>query len=80
MRYGVRLVVEDARRLLSTFAIAHSERTDISAVVVQVMLQQGSRFRLGFKGSGLQNPRLHQTPIEDDTPLEERSGLLRARI
>jgi hypothetical protein len=74
-------VVEDARRLLSTFAIsAHCERTDISAVVVQVMLQQGLRFRLGFKGSGLQNPRLHQTPIEDDTLLEERSGLLRAHI
>ena len=74
-------MVEDARRLPSTFAIGvHSERTDISAIVVQVMLQQGSGFRLGFKGSGLQNPCLHQTLIEDDTLLEERSGLLRARI
>jgi hypothetical protein len=34
------------------------------------MLQQGSGFRLGFQGSGLQNPRVHITPIEGNAPLE----------
>jgi hypothetical protein len=64
-------VVEDTRRLLSTSTIdAHSGRTYTSAVVVQVMLQQGSGFRLGFQGSGLQNPRVHITPIEGNAPLE----------
>jgi hypothetical protein len=70
-----------AVRLLPTYALdTRFERTDISAVAVRVMLQQGSGFRLGLKGSGLQNPGLRQTLIEDDTPLEERLGLLRARI
>lgn len=34
-----------------------------------MVLQHGQRCRLGFKGSGLQKPCLHQTPIEDDAPL-----------
>jgi hypothetical protein len=57
-----------------------SERTNLSAVIGQVMLQQDSGFRLYFQGSGLQRPRLHQTLIEDETLPEERTGLLGARI